>query len=63
MGEDTQAHCPECGTVADVQLVNEEGNRATPLKASNEEILLEIVCDSDSCNNVWRAVYAFVGNQ
>lgn len=63
MRQDVRTHCPECNTEADVSLVTAEGLNDAVVKATSEEVVLEISCKESDCNNVWRAVYAFAGNQ
>lgn len=59
----TKASCPECGTEADVQMVDENGLKDAVVKVTSEEVVLELGCKEQSCNRVWRAVYSFTGNE
>jgi len=63
MGQDTRTHCPECDTEADVLVNDIEGVNDSVVRETSEEVVLEIKCKEPDCNNVWRAVYSFTGNQ
>jgi hypothetical protein len=60
---DDFARCKGCGATAEIELVDEYGLRDSIVKATEEEVILEIACKEDGCYCVWRAVYAFAGNQ
>lgn len=63
MGMNANTRCPRCGVKADVQLDNEDGFCDVIAVSNSEEIVVEIGCKQEDCNKVWRAVYAFAGNQ
>ena len=63
MGKSAKTHCPECGTEPEVNLEVMGGLSDSVVKATAEEIVMEIQCRADNCNRVWRAVYCFAGNQ
>lgn len=60
---DTNTRCPKCDTKADVQLADKDGLVDSVVKATSEEVVMEVSCKEEDCNRVWRAVYAFAGNQ
>jgi len=61
--QETKCTCPACGTEAEIVLEKMGGLSDAVVKADSEEVVMEIECESDNCTAVWRAVYAFVGNQ
>jgi len=63
MGKQARTHCPECGTEPEINLEKMGGLSDAAVKATAEEIVMEIECSADNCTRVWRAVYAFAGNQ
>jgi len=63
MGLSTNSRCPKCNTKADVQLVDKNGLVDSIVKATSEEVVMEIACKEDNCNKVWRATFCFAGNQ
>lgn len=63
MGKPANSRCPECDTQVNVQMVDQDGLNDAVVKATSEEVVLELACKEPDCSCVWRAVYAFAGNQ
>lgn len=62
MSSNTRARCPNCDTEADVKLADANGLVDSVVKATSEEVVMEIGCKEPDCTAVWRAVYTFTGN-
>lgn len=63
MGKPANSRCPECDTKVDVQLTDDLTSDDKVVKATSEEVVLDVGCKEPDCSRVWRAVYAFAGNQ
>jgi len=60
MGLPANSRCPQCDTKVDAQL---ESSGDQVVKATSEEVVLEFECKEPECSRVWRAIYAFAGNE
>jgi len=63
MGLPANTKCPRCDTKADVQLVDGNSEVDRVVKANSEEVVMEICCKEKYCYCVWKAVYAFSGQE
>ena len=63
MGLNANSRCPECDTKVYVQLADKDGLVDSVVRATSEEVIMEVSCKEEDCDRVWRVVYAFAGNQ
>lgn len=59
MPENIKNRCPECNTKADVNMNVDNKSSDVVVKATSEEVVMELTCNAPDCNKVWRAVYSF----